>query len=535
MSLLQTAEAVMAPLNQSTLGEFMASQNLHLLGPEAIVLMALLFTLCLGFSRNPADQQRSWILPFVASVLGVITLLVNGVLFYADGGTTATTTSVLYNMAQVDSLAWLVRLLMLASFGLLILMSKATIAKHNATSSAEVYMLMLTALFGGLLLTSATDMVMVFVALETLGISSYVMAGVLRGVATSAEASLKYLVFGGVSSALLLFGLSILYGLNGGSTALATLPNVIASAPPELLPLLPYVLVLVLVSVGFKLSLAPFHAWAPDVYEGSPTPVTAFLAIISKLAGFAFAINMLLPFLTPATGPVLQLALMLMAVASMLVGNLLALKQTSIKRLLAYSSVAHVGYLAMALIVFSPAPVAALWFYLMTYAAMSLGAFGSLLAVQGELGSDKLPAWAGLATKRPWHVAAMTLSLLSLAGIPITAGFFSKFILFQTLIATNPAMTVLVLLALLASVVGLAYYVNVIRVMVLEPASPEVEALPATAGFKLNLTWQGAALTVSVAATVLLGFFAQPLMEVSLQAVSKQAAVVASPWLAMLK
>jgi NAD(P)H-quinone oxidoreductase subunit 2 len=273
----------------------------------------------------------------------------------------------------------------------------------------------------------------------------------------------------------LLFGLALIYGLAGGSTSFAVLPQALSQAS-DLGAWASLAIVMILAGIGFKVSAAPFHTWTPDVYEGSPTPITAFLSVISKLAAFVFAIRLLTPFAGVGNENV-ALLIGLLAVLSMIVGNVAALKQTNIKRLLGYSTIAHAGYMLVGLAALTQNSLGALLFYLATYVFMNTGAFASAMIGDELLASEEISAYSGLIKAKPWFVFAFSIFLLGLAGIPITAGFFAKFFLFQSVVLSDLDNLGVIIIALLASTVSLYYYLNIIKVMVIGEPSEQVQRL----------------------------------------------------------
>jgi NADH-quinone oxidoreductase subunit N len=306
---------------------------------------------------------------------------------------------------------------------------------------------------------------------------SYVLAGYTRGSRRSAEAALKYVVYGGVASGAMLYGLSLLYGL-AGSTDLGAIRAALLAAPA---PVALAAVALSLAGLGYKVAVVPFHMWCPDVYEGAPTPVAAFLSVAPKAGGFA----LLLRVFGEASGPVpwAMLALVL-AVATMTLGNLAALGQRNIKRLLAYSSIAHAGYLFLGVAAGAPAGHQALLFYLGAYLFMNLAAFGVVIAVaNGHAPHEQIDEWAGLSRRAPFLAFVMTVTLFALAGLPPTAGFVGKYYLFSALVQagrdTGLGMYhVAAVLAVLNSVVSLAYYLRVVRAMYIDPAPTPSPRLP---------------------------------------------------------
>jgi NAD(P)H-quinone oxidoreductase subunit 2 len=499
-------------LSQSAGFQFLVAQNVPYITPEIAIGLTLITCLFLAMCKGLADQRFSWAISLGGSVLALgflLTQLSTRFLPYPD-----TVYGVLFNMFQADLFATVARAFILSGFIILLLMSKRYVEERAPETTAEFYVLLLTALLGALSLVGAVDLVMIFVSLETLGIASYVMSGLLRGDQRSAEASLKYLIYGAASSAVFLFGLSLLYGMMGGSTYLPALPGALAVAAPSLKFAAPMVLVLLTAGIGFKLSAAPFHIWAPDVYEGSPTPVTAFLSIVSKLAGFSLALRLFSLMPLAGLGKPLFYLMAMLSLASMVWGNFAALGQKNLKRLLAYSTIAHAGYVLLGLVVLTGDALAALWFYLFAYVFMNLGAFACTLMAGQWLGTDEISALGGLVRKKPLFVLAFSLFLLSLAGMPITAGFFAKFFLFQTVALAGGGGIWLIAAALLTSVVSLAYYLNILKTMVVDDASPEVEALRVNPGFRVQVSYAGLAVSIALIGTLALGFVAPAFFEV---------------------
>ncbi|MEB3206098.1 MAG: NADH-quinone oxidoreductase subunit N [Vampirovibrionales bacterium] len=503
--------------------QWIADQNVNLIAPEVTLLLGILWLFISSLTANKSNRH----LPFWVSLMALV--LACGSLVYlfkavywphsVVGQATWLSSPILFGALQADLFGLIVRGLLLLGGFLLILMSRQFATQIKGVLPAEFYIALLSALLGGLFLASASDLITVFVALETLGISSYILVSSLRGNIWSAEAGLKYLVYGGVSSACLLMGFALLYGLSGGHTDFAhisvTLQQVVQN-PAAYGLLLAFAATLIIAGLGFKLSAAPFHMWTPDVYEGAPLPVTAFLSVLSKTAAFALTVRLLSGVMMPLHGTLLP-ALIAIAVLSMTVGNVLALVQTSIKRLLAYSTIAHAGYMILAVIVASQASLGSLLFYLGVYLFMNLGAFASAMLLSSWMGSEKISDFAGLFTKRPGLVFMFSLALLSLAGIPVTAGFFAKFYLFKSVAEAGSQYFWLLAVALLNSTISLYYYINVIRVMVIAEPSAVVNALPTSDvnGSSLSLNW---VLQVSTIATLLLGFVSAPAYELMLQA-----------------
>lgn len=501
----------------SGFGQFVQQQNLLLLAPEIILSIVILVSVVhLAFAKTEAERQDTWLLAVCGTVIALICLFLHYAQLYSpDAGMLSVDAhwlnrSVFYHMFQADLFSLVVRTFLVLGT-LLVLFSSRFYVDRRMPVSGEFYVVMLSALLGGMLLSGATDLIMLFVALETLSISSYVLVGFLRGDLESAEAALKYLVYGGIATAVLLFGISLLYGFTG-STNFHEIAAHLATLDPQY-PLVAIMSVLILAGFAFKLSVAPFHMWAPDVYQGAPTPVTAFLSVVSKIAGFAVVMRVLYVVMAPIEGWFIVLATV--SVASMVIGNVVALTQRNIKRLLAYSTVAHAGYLTLGLAVLSDEGLASLLYYLIAYLFMNIGAFAAVIHFDNLTGRNDIESYAGLVRKRPMLTLIFSVMLLSLAGIPITAGFFGKFFLFQAVAQAGSQHLWLVIIALLTSTVSLYYYLNVIRLMVIAEPSEAVANLPEdreASHMVGNLSPVTLVLLLCVYATLILGILAEPFM-----------------------
>ena len=344
----------------------------------------------------------------------------------------------------------------------------------------EYVLLLMVATAGMMFLAGTQDLLVLFISLELLSLSLYILTAFNKRSAQSWEAALKYYLFGGVSAAFLLFGFSLLYGLSN-STSLTQIAAAIHG--PALDPLLAIAIVTTAIGLGFKVAAAPFHFWAPDVYQGAPAPSAAFIASGSKVASFFIFFQVMalgfagvegttsLPH--PVRGWVPVLALM--AAASMLLGNLVAIRQTGLRRLLAYSAIAHAGTMLLAIVAHTEQSLAALLYYAVTYALATIGAFAVIAVVEQQTGSDQLSNFDGLGRRAPVLSFCLAVFILSLAGIPPLAGFFGKFYLFVTVLNAAPGsmgLLSLVVLAIAISAVALYYYLRVLkRVYVAAPAS----------------------------------------------------------------
>ena len=358
----------------------------------------------------------------------------------------------------------------------------------------EYLILLLCLTLGLMLLVSAQNLLMIFLAIELISLPSYVLTGFRRGDRRTSEAALKYVIYGAAASGLMLYGFSLIYGLTG-TLALAEIgPGLVAAADGSL-PAQLGVAIAALLSIagfGFKVAAVPFHMWCPDVYEGAPTPFVAFLSVAPKAAGLAALLRFLVVgygfqdgFFGAGAFP-WQALIGVMAIATMTIGNLAALPQDNVKRLLAYSSIAHAGYLLMGIAAGTPDAMRALMLYLPIYLIMNMGAFLAIMAVRARTGSESIEAYRGLGSTSPWLAAGLAIFLFSLVGIPPFAGFIAKFYLFLAVLRTElPFFYFLALVAVLNSVVSLFYYARIVKAMFLE--QPEGAAAhwrpdPASAG-----------------------------------------------------
>ena len=278
-------------------------------------------------------------------------------------------------------------------------------------------------------LSGSDELVMIFVALETLSISSYLLTGYMKRDPRSNEAALKYLLIGAASSAIFLYGISLLYGLSGGETRLSAISTNLVSNQSDSPIGLVVALVFVIAGIAFKIAAVPFHQWTPDVYEGSPTPVVAFLSVGSKAAGFALAIRLLVT-VFPLVSEQWHFVFTALAILSMVLGNVVALAQTSMKRMLAYSSIGQAGFMMIGLIIGTDAGYASMVFYLLVYLFMNLGGFTCVILFSLRTGTDQISEYSGLYQKDPLLTLGLSICLLSLGGIPPLAGFFGKLYIF---------------------------------------------------------------------------------------------------------
>jgi NADH-quinone oxidoreductase subunit N len=386
-----------------------------------------------------------------------------------------------YGAIQVDDFGVFFKLLIIAGSFIVALMSIDYLRRDDIQVS-EYYTLLLFATVGMTLLASAGDLITIFIAIELMSLSVYVLVGMRRNEPFATEAALKYFILGSFASAILVYGIALVYG---ASKSINLTQIAYAAASGRILEprLFTIGMGLILVGFGFKVASVPFHMWAPDVYQGAPAPITGFMSMGVKAAAFAAAIRVFMVAFNdymPAWQPIVWW----LAVLTMLAGNLMALMQENIKRMLAYSSIAHAGYLLVGLAVGGEQAGAAMLYYLAAYAFMNLGAFGVIVAVSGgDKELENISDWSGLAYRYPVMGAAMALCLFSLIGMPPTAGFFAKFYLFYSAVAAGDVP--IVVIGVIASMISLYFYLKVIVTMYMR--EPEREIVPAAPNVSVRL------------------------------------------------
>ena len=372
----------------------------------------------------------------------------------------------------------------------------------------EFYLLLLVSTMGMSLMASSADLVMLFLAIETTSIPLYILAGFYKQDNKSTEAGYKYFLFGAMTSAVMLYGFSLIYGFTG-TTDIYSITEMVVSGEVAL-PLAIGTLILVMVGFGFKISVVPFHFWAPDVYEGAPTPVAGFLSTASKAAGFAVLMRVLLTvYADPDLIPYWVIVVAALSVFSMTLGNALALPQKNIKRLLAYSSIAHAGYALIGVAALSELGITSVVFYLAVYVVTNLAAFGGVAAFWRISGSDQISDYAALSRRSPKLALIMLVTFLSLAGMPPLGGFVAKFFVFAA--AVNAGLVWLAIIGVLNAIVGLYYYLVVLKVVYLFRSEDEDKPIPMTRPYTM-------ALTILVIGIILLGTLFGPWAEWSARA-----------------
>lgn len=348
----------------------------------------------------------------------------------------------------------------------------------------EFYVLMLISTVGMCLMASAADIIMLYLAIETTSIPMYILAGFMTRDDKSTESGFKYLLFGAAASTVMLYGFSLLYGFSGETNIYRIAVALYEPGFPELAIF--GSLLLIMVGFSFKISAFPFHFWAPDVYEGAPTPIAGFLSTASKAAGFVVLLRVLMAIFMPAAIPNWVNVLSIVSVLTMTVGNVLALAQKNIKRLLAFSSIAHAGYILIGVVAVSQFGLTSVVFYLMAYLITNLAAFGIVLTFSEVVGSDEISAYSGLSRRKPWLALAMLVAFLSLAGMPPLAGFVAKIFVFAAAVQSN--LIWLAFIGVLNSIIGLYYYLTVLKYVYLYRSDDEEKPLDISRPYAIALT-----------------------------------------------
>ncbi len=467
--------------------------DLSTAAPEVIVSLAAMLILMLDFIAPRG--RRDWL--GYLSVLGVLLTLI--VLIRQWGAPR----SAFSGQYLSDPFALFFKIVFLVSAALILLMSIGYL-KVEGVDKGEFYGLILFATLGMMLMASAVDLLILYIGLETMSISIYILAGFLKRERRSNEAALKYLLMGGFSSAVILYGIVMLYGLTGA----LGLKDIASALTADKLsnPALILAMVMLAAGFGFKIAAVPFHMYIPDVYEGAPTPVTALLSAASEIAGLAILLRV---FLVAIPGLQVRWALLfyVLSLLTMTVGNVVAIAQSNIKRMLAYSSIAHIGYLLIGLVAGRELGISATLLYSLVYALMTLGAFAMvILLCVGEVKGERIDDFTGLAQRSPMAAATMLIFLLSLAGVPPTAGFVGKLYLFGA--AIERGYIWLAVIAVVNSAISLFYYMKVAMAMYMRDVPPAGLALSPSRPLRV-------ALFVAVLGTLAIGIYPGPFLDLA--------------------
>ena len=483
--------------------EGFSSRDFYYLLPELVLTAGSLLLLVLA-AILPRRSDR-WLWWFTLAVLAAAGLALPA----ADG----VNLTVARGLVAVDGFAFFFKILFLLAAGLTVAMSSRYLAVEGVRPG-EYYFLILVATLGMMVMAGGIDLITLFIGLETMAVPFYILAGYIRPNRKSNEAAIKYFVLGTFSLAILLYGMSLLYGLTG-TTHLRTMATTLVAGDDGLL--LPFAVMLLVTGLGFKIAAVPFHMWAPDVYEGAPTPITAFLSVGSKAAAFAMLLRIFVEGLPAFRMDNVGVAwghpfgwsafLYVLSVMTMTIGNIAALTQGNIKRMLAYSSIAHAGYVLIGIVAGTPRGITAALLYLMIYVLMQTGAFAIVVALRrAGVPGDELTDLTGLSSTHPAAAAAMLVFVLSLGGIPPTAGFMGKLWIFGA--AIDAGYVWLAVIGVANSVLSLSYYVRVVVFL----WSPEPEGDGPVLRISPAL---GAVLIIAAAGTIALGIYPRLLFELA--------------------
>jgi len=464
--------------------------------PEFIIAILVISSLILTFVLK--DRKQNSI--FFVAICGLALALFSFVLMPLSVETRA-----FYESFVSNPFTATFRILVLLGTMFAILLSKRYVCKFG-NSIGEFYTLILTATLGGMLLIGANDLIMLFVGIETLSISSFALCGYTKLDKSSNESALKYLIIGAASSAIMLYGFSFLYGITG-QTNIFDIVKVLPNYQPSIVLILSFIFILA--GFGYKLSAVPFHVWAPDVYQGAPIPVAAYLSVVSKIAAFAALARFMT--LVYSEVSIFTVTIALIAVLTMTAGNLMAIGQQNIRRLMAYSSIAQAGYVLLGLAVLSNEGISGMIFYLIAYLFMNFGTWAAIQIFASSNGLDKIQDFNGLANKNKYFSLGLAICLMSLAGLPFTSGFFAKFYLFKAVAFAGLDYIPLLLIALVNTIISLFYYVRIINAMYVKPCA---KASACSQSLKISLSLKSVLLLTTLA-TLLIGFFAGPIINIT--------------------
>lgn len=453
--------------------------------PEIAIVVTLCAVIIVDLLLKRDDHTISWIFLAGLAVTGFFIIRQTGI-----------NTSVFHDMLAVDPFAVFFKVVLIIASAFIVLFSiKSRELDPYKSRLGEYYMLISGMILGMLLMVGSANLLIMFIAFELTSISSYVLAGFTKRVLKSAEASVKYVMYGAVSSGIMLYGISLLIGITSATDIYGINASLAAGIDQ---PVILYIAILmIIVGIGFKIAVVPFHFWAPDVYEGAPITITAFLAVASKIAALAMMIRLFKVSFTDSVNilvigdwPVFAglnwpIILAVMAALAMIVGNLTALRQDNIKRMLAYSSIAHAGYILMGFVVLTDEGITAIMIYVFMYLFMNLGAFYVAMLFSNKVKTESIEHYKGLGFRAPLESIAMTVFLISLTGLPPTAGFIAKLYIFGA--AVSAGWIWLVLIAGLMTVVSLFYYIRVVRNMFFFQSDGITEPLVFDAGSKIIL------------------------------------------------
>ena len=475
--------------------------NLNAVLPEIVLSITLVAIVVFDLIFN----KNKKLLPYISIIGLVLTFIFLTVQF--GKSTPAFSNSHNFSLLSLDGFSFFFKVVILITSFFVVLFSVSS--KEIESSSdrlGEYYSLIFGMIIGMFFMVSANDLILIYLSLELLSLSSYVLAGFVKTSVRNSEASLKYLIYGSASSGIMLFGMSILYGISG-STNLDEINSVIHSPAGIHLTFLISV-IMIFAGIGFKISIVPFHFWTPDVYEGAPITITAFLSVASKAAGFAVLIRFIaVTFVENVNGSGYwsivnfidwQYLLIIFSIITMTFGNFSALWQDNLKRMLAYSSIAHAGYLMLGVAVFSNQGMMAVLVYFFIYLFMNLGAFGIISVIEGEGETNlKINSYAGLGNRKPLLAGLLAVLMFALAGLPPFAGFFGKYYIF--IAAIKAKLTWLAILGVISSAISVYFYLRIIVLMYFKSSDEDMQIQDSRNAY--------IAILISVILVILLGVF----------------------------
>jgi NADH-quinone oxidoreductase subunit N len=487
------------------------------LAPEIFVVVgAMVLLLFSVWNRESETRRRAVAIGSLVVTLGAAAIII----WYMWSGATAT-----QGLIAVDDFRWAADLIFLLATAIALIMG-LDYDRREDYAPAESHVLLLFATSGMMLLAAARDLMLVFLGIELMSIAVYVLAGVDRRSSRAAEAALKYFLLGAFATGFLLYGIALIYGAAGSTQLVEIAAFITEGGGIGNAPMMQIGIALLLVGFAFKVAAAPFHMWTPDVYEGAPTPYTAYMAAAVKAGAFAAFVRVWLEAfpLLPQTDGSMALALWYLAVVTMVVGNVVALAQRNIKRMLAYSSIAHAGYILVAIVAGTSLGASAFLFYLVAYTLATMGAFAVVMAIstRGE-GRQQISDYAGLWRVRPWLALSMAVFMLALLGFPLFGGigFFAKWYVLDAALDQNK--TYLAIWLVLTSVVSAGYYLYVVMVMFMRPRPADAPVLPAVPGATRFI------IGATVVLILLFGVYPQPVIRFARSSTLVTPALAAPP------
>ena len=495
-----------AQINVSAFNISLATPELFLLAASLVMMIAQLFW-------APPRREARLLFAGIGTLIATAVLVMLQAMPASSGSVIASVaiTPIQYgfsHMFVVDAMATILKVSLLVAVATVIIYSRAYMSARKLFSG-EFIVLILFATLGMMVMVSANHFVTLYLGLELLTLSSYVLVALNRDSARSTEAAMKYFILGALASGLLLYGISMVYGATG-SLDINTVAAIVANSRAND-PLLSFGLVFIVAGLAFKLGAVPFHMWVPDVYDGAPTAITLFIASAPKIAAFGFVIRILADALAGAASD-WQGMLVILAVLSMAIGNIIAISQTNIKRMLAYSTISHMGFLLLGILAGTKNGYASSMFYIITYALTTLAAFGIVLLLSREgFEAEQIDDLKGLNQRSPFYALMMLFVMFSMAGIPLFVGFWAKLSVLQAVLEAG--YTWLVVYAVLMSVIGAVYYLRIVKVMYFDAPT---DTAPIAAPFEMR-----AVLAVNAFAVLALGIVPGGLMTACLDAIQR--------------